>query len=141
MVTQGCTATAENFEVYQGENRQVTFRVTLNGRAVDMSAGGFIMSLVVKKHLDDIAPVFAKLDDDFNKLYSDLGVVSVMLTEADTATPGAYKGQFRVRFPNGLVRKSKVFDLEILESVDATRLLATSMAGVSSTSGVDLDIS
>lgn len=126
-------------EFYQGEIRQVTFLVTINGRPRDLSNDD--ISLVIKRHPDDQTPISVKRYADFYMAYGAMGLASVVLTHQDLADePGTYYLQLKVTDENGMIRKSQIMEVEIKESLDKTYRLETDVVSLSGAGTVELGV-
>jgi hypothetical protein len=123
---------------YQGENRQLAFRVTLNDQNQSMATD--TLHLTVRSQPDEDI-LFVKNDADFDKVYAPSGVIMVTITPADLDfEPGIYLGQLRVVDNLGLIRKGEAFEFEILPALDKPHLLNTQSEAVSETAEVELTI-
>jgi len=70
--------------------------------------------LGVKQNKADTSYLFSKATVDFDITQASTGVVSVMLTSADTETSGKFFGELKVSWGlSGIVEKSSDFILKI----------------------------
>jgi hypothetical protein len=102
-------------EYYQGETRNLSFQVTLNGAPLNMSA--CILGLEVRRTLGYGPPYITKADTDFDKSQAAAGVVSVLLTVADLSDVGTHYGQLAIKDSSGRVYKARTFTLIIKPAV------------------------
>ena len=103
--------------VKQGETKTITFTVKdALGVAVDLS--GATLLLGVKKDKSETAYIFSKLDAAFNKAQVAQGIVSVVLTAADTNQPEAtYIGELKCAWSGPVIKKSDDFFFQIKRAV------------------------
>jgi hypothetical protein len=102
--------------IIQGESKYLPFLIKSKrtGRPLPLNGATFFMHL--KQKPDDLIPVIAKKDADFNKILANDGRVSVLLTPSDTnqLAPQTYYGELRITTDSlpPLVYKIK-FELKI----------------------------
>jgi hypothetical protein len=100
---------------YQGEARSIPLRVKDKRTGAWLDLTGATCLLVVKRSVDDVDPVFTKLDADFDKTGAASGYLSVFLTTSDTwQEPWTYASELRIVRTGAPAPVGKLrFDLEI----------------------------
>jgi len=89
----------------QGEAKTLTFTVTEDGVAVDLSTA--TLAFGVKKRKRDDSYIFSKADEDFDKTQAANGIVSIDLSITDTdQDPWSYVGELKVTFADSSIDKS-----------------------------------
>lgn len=102
--------------IKQGESKSLILIVRdADGTATDLS--DTTLSLGIKRSKSDSAYVIQKDDADFVKTQAALGIVTVLLTEIDTALAGQFIGELKVQFTGGNIEKSSDFKLTIEKAV------------------------
>jgi hypothetical protein len=105
--------------IKQGEAKTITFTVKdALGTGVDLSGAALILG--VKRDRAEVDYAFGKTDQEFDKSQAASGIVSVMLSAADTDQPEAiYIGELKCAWAGPVIKKSEDFFLQIRRAVTA----------------------
>ena len=101
----------------RGEGRTVTFTITENSTALDVSAA--TISFYVKAKKSDTTILITKSDSDFDKTDAGSGIIYCDFSSTDTdITPKSYIGELQLLWTENSKYKSKDFEVYIKEAVN-----------------------
>lgn len=102
--------------IKQGESKSLILIVRdADGSATDLSSTTLFLG--IKRSKSDSAYVIQKDNSDFVRTQEATGIVTVLLTEEDTAASGQFIGELKVQFEGGNIEKSSDFKLTIEKAV------------------------
>jgi len=111
-----------DISVKQKEEKTVTFTITQNSQALDVSGGEY--KFAVKQSKDDAAYLIEKDHSDFDDTNASSGILRVTLTENDLdMDPGEYVAELKVDLNpsssggSGGIDKSADLSMEVLQAV------------------------
>jgi len=91
-----------------------TFKNQTTGVIIDLTGAAFAL---VMENLEGVE-VVTKADTDFDKSEVANGIVRVTLLEADlNQAAGAYKLEIKTSFLGGEIDKSKIFNVNLIQSI------------------------